>query len=180
MTRVMCPESWHIMMMYSNDLGQNTKLSRVKFLQSFPSDHLEIWQNSHVKFPAFYASRCEFTCDFLASQTQQLGSHQKPLDKKSTRQPAEIQSMAASPLEMLKSLQPQLAERCTMLKDVDLRLVLIDADQGIDKFYHIAGDFWICLLKNWGWGDWNLIKEIGRWFSHDKFSSFDCVDVCSW
>jgi len=47
--------------------------------------------------------------------------------------------MAASPLEMLKSLQPQLAERCTMLKDVDLRLVLIDADQGIDKFYHIAG-----------------------------------------
>lgn len=48
--------------------------------------------------------------------------------------------MAASPLEMLKSLQPQLAERCTMLKDVDLRLVLIDADQGIDKFYHIAGD----------------------------------------
>lgn len=26
-----------------------------------------------------------------------------------------------------------------MLKDVDLRLVLIDADQGIDKFYHIAG-----------------------------------------
>ena len=53
--------------------------------QSFPSDHLEIWQNSHVNFPAFYASRCEFTCDFLASQTQQLGSHQKPLDKKSTR-----------------------------------------------------------------------------------------------
>lgn len=88
--------------------------------------------------------------------------------------------MAASPLEMLKSLQPQLAERCTMLKDVDLRLVLIDADQGIDKFYHIAGDDLVEICwKTGGDDDWNLIKEIGRWFSHDKFSSFD-VDVCSW
>lgn len=92
---------------------------------------------------------CEFTCDSLGLTTQQLGSHQKRLDKKSTRQP-DSQSMAASPLEMLKSLQPQLAERCTMLKDVDLRLVLIDADQGIDKFYHIAGDDLVFFVENWG------------------------------
>lgn len=40
-------------------------------------------------------------------------------------------------LTLLKSKRPELVKH--VAKDLDLRLALIDAPKGVDKFYHILG-----------------------------------------
>lgn len=42
-------------------------------------------------------------------------------------------------LDHLKAIDKDLAERVSVVKDLDLRLVLIDASKKVDKFYHLQG-----------------------------------------
>lgn len=178
----MCPESWHIMMMYSNDLGQNTNLSKVNFLQSFPSDNFDIWQNSHVKFPLLchaVNSPVMFWLPKLSnSEATKNGSTKSRLGnlrrffKHGSKSLGDVEVIATTTgwtLHYVKRCGPTFgAYWCWP----GYRQVLPHRR------------WWPCFFVEICWkiggkDDWNLIKESGRWFSHDKFSSFD-VDVCSW